>query len=122
MKGLGPIYGVPLIETLPLSGGMRQQMPSQADLTSIKDRQFGMRVVAGYEILLNSHGDLRKALEHVKFAYEAGGDFGDIDIEEITTALSESKGGRSQPPWRIERMRNHGIRLAEDADGPISRS
>ena len=47
----GPIYGTPLIDTLPLGeGGMLQQMPSRADLRMCRGRNE--RVAAGYEVLL----------------------------------------------------------------------
>ena len=52
----GPIYGVELIDTLPLgSGQMIQQMPSRADLE--QSRTHGDRVAAGYEILLAHYRD-----------------------------------------------------------------
>jgi hypothetical protein len=52
---VGPIYNVPLIETLPLgsNGGMLQQMPNRQDLEDV--RQMSERVVAGYEVLLNHY-------------------------------------------------------------------
>lgn len=55
----GPIYGVPLIQSLPLgmNGGMLQQMPSRADLVVIGcgEKGSGQRVVAGYEVLLSHY-------------------------------------------------------------------
>ncbi len=37
---LGPVYGVPLIDTLPLgSGGMKQQMPSRDDLEFVRKKK-----------------------------------------------------------------------------------
>jgi chromosome segregation ATPase len=55
----GPIYGVELIETLPLGGGvMLQQMPTRGDLQWV--RTHCDRVAAGYEVLL-SHW--RKAIK-----------------------------------------------------------
>lgn len=54
--GVGPIYSVPLIATLPLNpsnpNGMRQQMANQEDLRRVVDR-VGERVVAAYEVLLH---------------------------------------------------------------------
>jgi hypothetical protein len=48
----GPIYGVELIETLPLGGGvMLQQMPTRSDLQWV--RTHGDRVAAAYEVLLS---------------------------------------------------------------------
>lgn len=50
-KETGPVYGVPLIDTLPLgTGAMLQQMPSRADLEQVRIRNE--RVAAGYEVLL----------------------------------------------------------------------
>ncbi len=47
----GPIYGVELIDTLPIPGsGMFQKMPTREDLE--KSRTYGDRVAAGYEIAL----------------------------------------------------------------------
>lgn len=47
----GPLYGVPLIDSLPLgTGGMRQSMPTREDLEQV--REVNERVVAGYEVLL----------------------------------------------------------------------
>lgn len=52
MTERGPIYGVELIETLPLGGGvMLQQMPTRGDLQWV--RTHGDRVAAGYEVLLS---------------------------------------------------------------------
>jgi hypothetical protein len=51
---LGPIYGVELIDALEIDGGMRQAMPSASDLKGIRNYRQGQRVVAGYEVLLNS--------------------------------------------------------------------
>ena len=51
----GPIYGVELIESLPLKygepTGLRQAMPSRSDLRSVRD--YRARIVGGYEVLLN---------------------------------------------------------------------
>lgn len=56
MSETGPIYGVDLIDSLPIGykeeGGWRQQLPSRADLIGVKDYRDGQRVVAGYEVLL----------------------------------------------------------------------
>lgn len=50
MQETGPVYNVPLIDTLPLDGGMFQAMPSRDDLLECNRRHA--RVVAGYECLL----------------------------------------------------------------------
>lgn len=62
--GRGPIYSVPLIDSLPLNpdnpSGMLQQMPSAADLDGILNYRQGGRVCAGYEMLLH-HWRLQQA-------------------------------------------------------------
>lgn len=51
----GPIYGVPLIKTLPILGSMMQQaMPSRQELEDIQ--QMSVRVAAAYEVLLSHYG------------------------------------------------------------------
>lgn len=52
---VGPIYSVPLIDTLPLGskGGMLQKMPARQDLDDV--RQVSERTVAGYEVLLDHY-------------------------------------------------------------------
>jgi hypothetical protein len=58
----GPIYGVELIDTLPLGkGGMLQQMPSRDDLE--RSRRNGDRVAAGYEVLLAHWREALKRIE-----------------------------------------------------------
>jgi len=49
----GPVYGVLLIDTLPIGSGMLQQMPSRYDLEMCRKRSE--RVVAGYEVLLSHY-------------------------------------------------------------------
>ena len=62
----GHVYGVSLIDELPLTGNMRQAMPSRADLEQVNQRN--PRVAAGYEVLLASHHKLRAQLARVKEA------------------------------------------------------
>lgn len=55
-KETGPLYGMELIDSLPLgSGGMTQAMPSRSDLEGVMNYRQGGRVVAGYEILLDHY-------------------------------------------------------------------
>lgn len=62
MKEMGPIYGVELLDTLPLWGGpMLQQLPSRNDLEL--SRRLGDRLAAGYEVLLSHY---RRALAESK--------------------------------------------------------
>lgn len=54
MTETGPIYNVPLIDTLPLGyGGMWQQLPSRQDLEDV--RTMSQRTVAGYEVLMKHY-------------------------------------------------------------------
>lgn len=59
MAEKGPIYGVELLDALPLdgTGGMQQALPSRDDL--VKVRRVSDRTVAGYEVLLEHY---RRAL------------------------------------------------------------
>lgn len=58
MTEKGPIYGVPLIDDLPLgTGPMKQAMPSSDDLAAVAE--INQRTVAGYEVLLAHYQDLR---------------------------------------------------------------
>ena len=49
-KDTGPIYGVPLIRSLSISGGMIQAMPSRQVLNEV--RSINEKVVAGYEVAI----------------------------------------------------------------------
>lgn len=54
----GPIYGIELLDTLPLDGGsMQQALPSRKDLDAIRKAKLigSDRVVAGYEVLLEHY-------------------------------------------------------------------
>lgn len=68
--GKGPIYGVELITVLPMDSEnpdeMLQAMPSRADLLGVKDYRQGLRVVAGYEVLLNHWREQREEIAHLK--------------------------------------------------------
>ncbi|MCK9434824.1 MAG: hypothetical protein M0R32_08425 [Candidatus Cloacimonetes bacterium] len=62
--GIGPVYGQPLIDSLPIGGGLMQAMPSENDL---KDAQkMHQRLVAGYEVLLLHYQRQKKELHEAK--------------------------------------------------------
>ncbi|MCK9434970.1 MAG: hypothetical protein M0R32_09180 [Candidatus Cloacimonetes bacterium] len=62
--GIGPVYGQPLIDSLPIGGGLMQAMPSENDL---KDAQkMHQRLVAGYEVLLLHYQRQTKELHETK--------------------------------------------------------
>jgi hypothetical protein len=59
---VGPVYGVKLIDSLPLNGGtMYQAMPSRADLEQV--RKINERVAAGFEVLLGHYRQLATAVK-----------------------------------------------------------
>ena len=68
---VGPIYGVRLIEELPLGkGGIIQEMPSSDDLKKVQ--RISERTVAGFEVLTehyrskcNMVSSLRSVIERV---------------------------------------------------------
>ncbi len=62
---LGPIYGVELLDSLPLGGGMTQALPSRSDLEGIRNWRQGQRVVAGYEVLLAHYRRLRAIVDRL---------------------------------------------------------
>lgn len=56
MSEVGPIYNVPLIDSLPIGTGMmKQAMPSRQDLLQVQ--QLSERTVAGYEVLLSHYSE-----------------------------------------------------------------
>lgn len=62
MNEEGPIYGVSLIDTLPIGNtGMLQQMATREDLERVKARAYTYRVAAAYEVLLWHYWRLIKA-------------------------------------------------------------
>lgn len=67
-KETGPVYNVELIDDLPLNykepDGMRQVMPSRADLEGVESCRA--RVVAGYEVLLSHWRAQATEIERLK--------------------------------------------------------
>jgi hypothetical protein len=54
LKETGPIYGVELLDSLPLDGGMmRQALPGREDLEFV--RGVSERAAAGYEVVLHHY-------------------------------------------------------------------
>ena len=65
----GPVYDVPLIESLPLGGGgMMQAMPDREDLLECSRRH--MRVAAGYEVLLHHYLIAIDTINKIEKAHE----------------------------------------------------
>ena len=70
MSELGPLYGVKLLDSLPLDGGMRQALPSRRDLEDVL-RARGVcsgRVVGGYEVLLGHYHRLQALINEMAAA------------------------------------------------------
>ena len=61
---IGPIYGIALIDSLPLDDGMRQAMPSRRDLDDVYSHS--QRTVAGYEVLLEHYKRGQAEIERLK--------------------------------------------------------
>ena len=81
MSECGLIYGGELLDSLPLDGGCRQQLPSADDLRRV--RKVSERTVAGYEVLLEHFrrrrilsdalvGGVRDLQRHIEVAVEEG--------------------------------------------------
>ena len=82
MNEMGPIYGVELIDTLPLGNGMLQAMPSRDDLLQVK--RISERTVAGYEVLLDAYRKKKPSIPHNAICTYMDGDswcavFGDFE-------------------------------------------
>lgn len=69
--GIGPLYGVELIKSLPISGGMKQAMPNWRDLERVAE--VSQRGCAGYEILLSHFRNSQRALREARDALRALG-------------------------------------------------
>ena len=61
---VGPIYGVPLIDSLPIGGGIMQAMPTTNDLKRVM--KVCVRAVAGYEVLLGHYREALNEIERLK--------------------------------------------------------
>jgi hypothetical protein len=63
-KQVGPIYGVELLETLPLDGGISQALPSRKDLDDVRRTRINGndRVVAGFEVLTEHYRRMAAAV------------------------------------------------------------
>ncbi len=66
----GPIYGVRLIDSLPLGGGgMSQAMPTRKDLQQVG--KVNNRTAAGYEVLLHHYRQRGDKIERMKEMLES---------------------------------------------------
>lgn len=105
----GPVYSVDLtIDTLPIGGGMTQQLPSASDLARVKE--VSERTAAGYEVLMAHYIDLRASLASAESrlaiaveALEAWVQYDDADPQVKGECLREARErtalaqGRSKP-------------------------
>ena len=60
---VGPIYGVQLLDSLPLDGRMRQALPDADDLVRV--RNMSERTAAGYEVLLEHYRRLQTIVDRL---------------------------------------------------------
>jgi hypothetical protein len=60
----GPIYGVELLDALPLDGGMMQAMPNWRDLE--QTREHNDRVAAGFEVLTEHYRRQAAEIERLR--------------------------------------------------------
>lgn len=65
---VGPIYGVKLIDTLPV-GGMLQQMPQRGDLEQVA--KINQRTAAAYEVLLAHFYRLQQERDNLQSQLES---------------------------------------------------
>jgi hypothetical protein len=101
MSEVGPIYGVELIDSLPIGdGSCFQALPSRADLDGVKNYRQGTRVVAGFEVLLNhwreQQGEINRlqAIETAARALmQAAADQWHAAYSELTAALATKEKG-----------------------------
>ena len=107
----GPIYGVELIDELPLNyrveGGWLQAMPSRKDLDSIGKRPNGHRIIAGYEVLLNhwreQAADIKRLeaeverLQAIVDGYTVGSTIGNALMDKLIAIAHETKGRNPGP-------------------------
>ena len=66
MSEAGPIYGVELLKSLPLDGGMRQALPNRRDLE--RTRADNDRVAAGFEVLTEHYRRAMTEIERLQSA------------------------------------------------------
>lgn len=91
---IGPVYGVELLDSLPLGGGYRKALPDAADLERV--RGISERTVVGYEVLLE-HYRMVKAERDILLACRRGEqnchECPDVKCgDNIEKSLTESRG------------------------------
>lgn len=107
MTETGPIYNVPLIDTLPLGyGGMWQQLPSRQDLEDV--RTMSQRTVAGYEVLMKHYHEAKAKLDELEAIPEPP-----RSSPELENALRRLKAmtAKDQQTWDLSHNDTDAIRL-----------
>jgi hypothetical protein len=69
MSETGPIYGIELIPSLPLDGGMYQALPNRRDLVRTRLRLDNDRVAAGFEVLTEHYRRAMAEIERLQKQY-----------------------------------------------------
>lgn len=113
----GPIYGVELIDGLPLgTGGFTQAMPSLQDLELA--REIGGRLPAGYEVLLRHFQEVVEEIETLRQSFFAEMD--KMKAEAIQARFyfqRKSTGTGDCCAWnRLKEMLGCGMSDAEDRE------
>ena len=73
LEHYGPVYGVPLRHSLPLTGqacGMIQALPSRSDLEQV--RKVSERTAAGYEVLLSHYNEQIEKMKRLEQEWQDG--------------------------------------------------
>lgn len=84
----GPVYGVQLLETLPLGkGGMLQAMPSKDDLKQVQ--RINERTVAGFEVLTEHYREQCNMVSSLKAVIERviAGEWSVTELQEVIGQL-----------------------------------
>jgi len=105
MTEIGPIYNVPLIDTLPLgTRGMLQACPTRADLKQVA--VVNERTAAAYEVLLGHYQRLQEEIERLEQAIREAIELSNTGSERHKTEFDPYGQGRVPVGWRVvEKMR-----------------
>ena len=84
----GPVYGVKLLDCLPLNNGMLQALPRRAELKQVVE--ISLRTAAGYEVLISHFRDSQKRVSELEDAIRSviDGHWTVTGLQEIIGELS----------------------------------
>jgi len=84
----GPIYGVRLLDSLPLGkGGMIQALPTRDDLKKVD--KVSTRTAAGYEVLLAHYRERGETISSLKAVIQrvVNGEWSVTELQEVIGAM-----------------------------------